>query len=128
MNKKLYTGIFVIIATILNLIFTLAVIIATIALGTLALRFVFKVPEGSQVYGYVVLVAMILGIVIAFIVYTKVITKMIKKYNMDDKFEDNWFGKKKTDKDGKTVLPKKTNMPDSVKLSDEELAERKKWD
>ncbi|MCR5217614.1 hypothetical protein [Treponema sp.] len=128
MNKKLYTGIFVLIATVLNLIFTLLVIIASITLGTLFLRYVLKLPDSSQVYGYVVLGSMIFGIVLAFIVYTKVTTKLIQKYNMDDKFEDNWFGRKKTDKNGKPAAPRKTNMPDSVKLSDEELAEREKWD
>jgi len=38
------------------------------------------------------------------------------------------FGRKKTDKNGKPVVTRKTNMPDSVKLSDEEAAEREKWD
>lgn len=128
MNKKVYTGVFVLIATALNLIFTLLVIIASISLGTAALRFVFKVPEGSRVYAYVILGGLIFGIVLSFIVYTKVTTKLIQRYNMDEKFEDNWFGRKKTDKNGKPVVTRKTNMPDSVKLSDEEAAEREKWD
>lgn len=131
MNKKLYTIIYLVVSSVINIITLLATIILLIAGATALLKYGFKLPEDHQAYRISILVSLVAGVVISFILNQKIATKVITRFNMDQKFEDNWFGRKKTVKgaDGRErpVERRKTNMPDSVKLSDEEQEERSRW-
>ena len=128
MNKKLYTILFILITTVINVLLTVLIIAALIAGALSVMKFGMKLPADHSSYGTVLLLCFVAGMIISFFVYTKLSTKIILKFGMDKKFEDKWFSKgSKSSADGKTEEVKKTNMPSSVLPSEEEQEVEDKW-
>ncbi|MDR2972551.1 MAG: hypothetical protein LBU83_11595 [Bacteroidales bacterium] len=93
MNKKVNTLLFVLGATLFNIIVTIACFFALIILY---IRFVIpSLPEESHAIGFAPL--FMASIVITFLIYRVVLKKLIKKYDFE-KYFDNIFVRKITNK------------------------------
>lgn len=125
MNKKIGFSVFyVLVSTMLNLLFTLVVIVALTALSFGVIKLV---HAPASFYGTAFMISFMAGIVIGFIAYTKISARIIEKYNLASKFPD---GKKKPRQQAEAnTIPeeKKFVMPDSVRMTDEEKAEKERW-
>ena len=126
MNKKANSIIFLLVSTVLNIVLMLGVIILLLMLSTALLKHVIGLPDGHQAYSIMMLICLVIGVVTSFIINQRVTAKIVIKFNLDDKFEDDWSSKKKKTSAGDPVQTK-TNLPDSAKLSDEEKEERERW-
>ena len=90
MNKKTNTLLFILTATLFNIIVTL---IAFLVLMLLYAKFIMPLlPEESQIWGFPV--SFIAAIVISFFVYRFVLNLLLKKIQME-KYFDPIFGRKK---------------------------------
>ena len=128
MNKKLYTILFVLISTAANLISLILLIGILVALCYLSLHFIFNIQPPHNAYGMSLFICLIAGIILHFIFYTKISTKLIEKFHIDKNFEDKWLPKFSGKKSSSEEKPKrKTNMPSSVSLSEKEKADRERW-
>ncbi|MBO4405037.1 MAG: hypothetical protein J5780_06910 [Treponema sp.] len=127
MNKKANSIIFLVVSTILNLILMLGVIILLLMISTAVLKHVIGLPDGHQAYSIMMLICLVLGVVSSFIINQRVTAKIVIKFNLDDKFEDDWSGKKKKGTSAGDPVQTTTNLPDSAKLSEEEKEERERW-
>ena len=126
MNKKANSIVFLLVSTVLNIVLMLVVIILLLVISTAILKHVVGLPDGHKAYSIMMLVYLVIGVVSSFVINQRVTAKIIIKFNLDDKFEDDWFGKKKDAPAGNQVQTT-TNLPDSAKLSEEEKEERERW-
>ena len=118
MNKKTYTILFTLVSTIINIIVTLAIILALAIVFTLLLNKVFHVQNGS-VYMMVWMFCFIGGMIINLMLFAKVTNWVIKKFNLGDKLDPRFTGRKlpngqKVAEDKKEKEVFKGNMPSSV--------------
>ena len=144
MNKKLYTLLFILVSTIINVLATIIIIAGLCSIDVLIMRKLLKIEAGTNAFGSSLMVCFVLGLALSFFFYTRISTKIIKKFHMDKKFEDKWldhsgprqgFRRKKAakeeegytyseDSDGST---RKTKLPSSVLPSEEEKEEAERW-
>lgn len=134
MNKKLFTLIFVVISTLANIIWTLLLIAAIYAIAFCTMKYGIKLEAGHQAYGMSLLFSFVAGLVVSFITYTKIQTKVITSFNFENKFEDAWLKKKEMNtssnvaaSENSTEETKTTVLPSSVLPTDEEKEEQEKW-
>ena len=137
MNKKAFTVLFVVLSTLANIVLTLGLIFLFAVGGVLILKYFVKVDSGDY-YTITAMVAIILGLLLSFFIYSKVSMKLIQKFGNEHKFEDSWFRRR----GGRYTKPAsssdeaetqedntehKTKMPSSVLPTEEEKAEQEKW-
>lgn len=118
MNKKTYTVLFTIVSTIINILCTLIVIAAFMALATLLLNKVIKCTNG-QVYMVVYMFCFLGGMVLNIFLFSKASAFFIKKFNLSDKLDPRLMGRtlpggKKNDAYKEDDNKFKSKMPDSV--------------
>ena len=126
MDKKTKnTIIFTIVASILDIILTILLIGAIIAVIILGLKLL-KVQNPTIILGSMLL-ALIAGFIISMLVYAKLTSWVILKFNLADKLDPKIMGKRlpngasinnKPVNDNKDKI--KTNMPDSVKEEEDD--------
>lgn len=113
MNRKTFAILYMLISSIVNIIYTLLVCAIVIVVSMILMKYAFHAR--AELYGPALSALFILGLVIAFITYSKISMKVIKKYKFDERFSSPAPKKKGTDK----AEPKKTVLPSSV-VEDEE--------
>lgn len=90
-NKKRFSNIFMIGATLFNIVETFVIIIALLVLGIFILTKTCN-PETaafSNILGVLVIVLSFGGLVLGFLVYKKVTGWVIKRFNLEDKLLDS---------------------------------------
>ena len=141
MDKKTFTALFILLSTLANLLLNLAVIVALCVISCTVLGKVLHVHDGT-VYALALLICFIAGLFISFIIYTRVSNKIIIKYKLEQKFDERWRGRagegfrrrKNTASEQSYTFTEttdaskvKTNIPDSLKPTQEEIEQAKKW-
>ncbi|HBB43309.1 MAG TPA: hypothetical protein DEO40_08410 [Treponema sp.] len=119
MNKKTYTALFTIISTIVNIVMTLAIILALIILSSIVYFKLLGKQEPNSVILVVWMVCFFAGLVIGMILFTKICTWVIDRFNLASKLDSRALGHylpagKKAEAAMKNEPEKpKTNMPAS---------------
>lgn len=117
MNRGTFAILYMLISSIINIIYTL-VVCAIVVVGSLyAMKFLFH-PD-PKYFGTAVTVFFVIGLLISFITYSKISMKVVKKYKFDERFGRSAPKNNNTAK----AEPKKTVLPNSVK----EVEEEEKW-
>ncbi|MGN0729507.1 hypothetical protein [Treponema sp.] len=119
MNRKVFYLLYVLISSAASILFTLFSIGALFGVCFLLLKFVFH--AGIEAYANAVFGCFTIGFVLSFFLYSKITTKIIKKYSLYEKFGVR--AKKGGDSPENSDLANKTVLPDSVK----EIQEDEKW-
>ena len=119
MNKKVFYLLYILISSIVNILFTALIIGSLFGICLVFLKFVFHAAS-FEAYGNALFGSFTIGLVLSFFLYSKITTKIVKKYSLDE------FGgspKKTKDSFENTVAARKTVLPDSVKEEEED----EKW-
>lgn len=126
-EKKRNTLIFMLLSSIADVLMTLVIIAALCVLVTFVLKMVHV--NNGQVYIFSWMACFIAGIVIAVIVFARVCSHVIERFNLVDKLDERALGKylpngkriQYADSTESSGQPKKrkTVMPDSVLPKDE---------
>ncbi len=98
----------------MNIIFTALVIGILFGISFVILRFIVH-STNPAAYSNVIFGSFTVGLILSFLLYSKLTTKVIKKYGFDEKYGSP----KNTSNKEKETTTKKTNLPSSV-LEDEE--------
>lgn len=112
MNKKSFTILFILIATVLNIVMTIVIIVALILLSMLVIRVLLKVQDpGIAMIAW--MFCFLGGIILDMFVYSKVVNHIIIRFKLEDKLDPRLMGKrgaamvaKEKENKPKTVLPK----------------------
>ena len=116
MTKKNFTLLFLLAATVLNILASLVIIIALIILSMLVIRFLLRV-EDPMVAMVAWMVCFIAGVVLDMFIYSKLMNFVIARFKLDDKLDPRLMGRRGAARE-KAARPK-TVLPKSV-LGDEE--------
>ena len=122
MNKKAFTALYLVVSTIINIIMLLVIIVALIALDTLAITKIFHCQDNANVIVISYTLCFAIAMVGNMILSAHISSWVIKKFHLEDKLETGFGGKKKSGPKAEEVKveKKKTVLPDSVKITDEE--------
>ena len=97
MNKKGYTLLFMLAATVLNIVLLIAFfIIGFVLLGL----FINKFPDATCVAGIMTLLVFVVSIGATFLIYNAFIKLAVKKWNLEDKLYPFFAPKSRRPKDG----------------------------
>ncbi len=129
MNKKTFSAIFMVGATIFNFVVT-AAIIAVLFLLFAFLQFrVFHV-QNPTLFMALVMLSFLSGIVLGLVIYTKTLPWVILRFNLSDKLDERLLGRylpngKKNPyyKAGKARKTTTTNLPKSVLPKEDDVDE-----
>lgn len=121
MTKKAFTILFVLVATIVNIVMTLAVIILLAVVSTLLIRVVLRI-ERPDVLLLTWMVCFIGGLILDMVLYSKLCDKVIEKFKLAEKLDPRLLRRrsgfpassrqtKSQPEKPKTVLPKSV-LPD----------------
>ena len=112
MTKKHFSLLFLLIATVLNIVMTIVIIVALIVLAMLLIRVILHI-EDPMVAMIAWMVCFIGGIILDMFVYSKLMNSVITRFKLDDKLDPRLLGKrgaaaaaKEKASKPKTVLPK----------------------
>ena len=119
MNKKVFYLLYILISSIVNILFTALIIGSLFGICFVFLKFVFHAAS-FEAYGNALFGSFTIGLVLSFFLYSKITTKIVKKYSLDEKFGGS--PKKSKDSSDNTAT-RKTVLPDSVKEEEED----EKW-
>lgn len=103
MNRRTFAILYMLISSIVNIIWTLLVCGLVFVISMLLFKYVFHVKP--EFYTTSLRGILILGLVVAFVSYSKISMKIIKKYKFDERFANNA---------SKNFEVKKTVLPNSV--------------
>lgn len=104
MNKKVFALLYLVISSILNVLFTGVVIGVICAVVLLFMRFVFHPSQDA--YATAIFGCFTVGLVLSFFLFSKITTKVVKKYRFDERFGGEKKSMQKENSDErKTVLP-----------------------
>lgn len=89
-NKKRFSTLFLTLGSIFEIIETLIIIFAGVILSSLLIFRVFHLPtdQSSIVFSIVLIAIFIGGLVLGFIIYKKVVGWVIRKFNLQEKLND----------------------------------------
>ncbi len=119
MNKKAFTALFMLVATIANMLMTVFVIVFLAAICILTLK-VLKIQNENAAL-ILVSLCFLGGLVLDMILYSKLTSFIIDKFHLETKLDKSVLGKKYASKIKDTEPPKpKTVLPASVLPKDEE--------
>lgn len=97
MNKKGYTLLFMLAATVLNIVLLIAFFIVGFVLLGL---FINKFPDATGVAGIMTLLVFVVSIGATFLIYNAFIKFAVKKWNLEDKLYPFFAPKNRRPKDG----------------------------
>jgi len=125
MNKKLNTVLFILVSTIVNVVVLLLLIAMLIALSTLIIAKVFNAADNGNVIVVTYTLCFVVAMVGNMILSAKVSSWVISHYHLEDKLESSLLkkGGKGSNKNTSTEQKeekKKTRLPDSVLINDED--------
>ncbi len=122
MTKKTFTMIFLLVATVLNILFALILIAGLVLLTTVLLRLIVKGDSLANVVMIDWMLCFVGGVVLNMYLYSKITNWAIAKFHLGDKLDPRLLGKKGGFGGGASASsepPKrKTVLPKSV-MSDE---------
>lgn len=128
MNRGIFSLLFIVISSVGNILFTIACMVLMFLLSNLVLRGIVHLPLGHKIYSYAFVGSFVVGLVGGFMGWTKISAMIIRKYDFDVKFDNQWNGSKQKKKAKAAEEERRqTVLPSSVLDSDEERAERDKW-
>ena len=113
MNKGTFAFLYVIISSIINIVYSLIVGAVVVAISMLMMKHVFHARP--EIYPNALSCSFLIGLVIAFFTYSKISMKIIKKYKLEERISKGTSPKKNKS----TEEPKKTVIPSSL-VEDEE--------
>lgn len=112
MNKKHFSLLFLLVATVLNIVMTIVIIVALIVLAMLLIRVILHI-DNPMVAMIAWMVCFIGGIILDMFVYSKLMNYAITRFKLEDKLDPRMLGKrgaaaaaKEKASKPKTVLPK----------------------
>lgn len=120
MNRKVFYTLYILVSSIVNIIFTALVIALIFGICFVFLKFVFHAAN-FEMYANAMFGSFTIGLVLSFFLYSKITTKIIKKYSLDEKFGAS--PKKSKVSSENVIAARKTVLPDSVKEEEED----EKW-
>ena len=103
MNRKVFYALFILISSVVNILFTALIIAALFAIFFVVLH-ITKAP--SQMYANALFASFTIGLVFSFFLYSKITTKVIKKYKLDQRYGNP---PKKARPKSKEIAAMKTN-------------------
>jgi len=120
MTKKNFSLLFLLIATVLNIVTTIVIIVALIVLSMLIIRGLLHI-EDPLVAMIAWMVCFIGGIVLDMFAYSKLMNYSITRFKLEDKLDPRMLGKRGAAAAAKEKASKpKTVMPKSVLGNEEE--------
>ncbi|MCH5295806.1 MAG: hypothetical protein J1F14_07930 [Treponema sp.] len=136
MDKKTFTVLYIIISTLADILLSLGIVLALTFISGLTLT-LFHVQSANAAM-IVILVSFIVGVILSFIIFTKLSNLIIRKFNLENKLLPRWVRRAGTEpvrqneaEVSYTVQDERsapqTNMPSSVTFSEQEIEEAKKW-
>lgn len=114
MNRKTFALLYILLSSLANIVFTVFVVVIFMALALLIAKF--GIHAKAESYGTILFSSFTVGLVVSFVLYSKISMKVIKKYKFDERFGSSPKKRKTT---VKNVEEKKTVLPSSV-LEEEE--------
>lgn len=117
MNRKTFALVYVVVSSVANILFTALVEGVVIGITFLLMKYAFHARP--EVYGAAFSSMFIVGLVVSFVLYSKISMKVIKKY----KFDEIGKNPSQVNKSDGNAEPRKTVLPASVKESEEDA----KW-
>ncbi len=114
MNRGIFYILYLIVSSIVNIVFTALIIILLSALSFITLRFLFHASSAST-YSTALFGSFTIGLLLGVFFFSKITNKIIQKYHLDERFG----GKPKKKLAFDETQEKKTVMPSSA-LEDEE--------
>ncbi|MBP3366359.1 MAG: hypothetical protein J6K96_05120 [Treponema sp.] len=84
MNKTAFALLYLLASSILNILFTAAIIGALFGTSFVVLRFI--VHAGQETYATALFGSFTVGLVLSFFLYSKITVKIVKRYRLDEKF------------------------------------------
>ena len=123
MNKKTNSALFLVGATIFNIVLTIIIIAALILGTTFILNKATNLQENPLILMADWTVCLVGGMVLSLFLYSKCINWFIKTFNMEDKLDEKILGKrqnKRTTSTGTKEEKIKTVIPQSA-IPDEEI-------
>lgn len=120
MNKKVFYLLYILISSVVNILFTALIIGSLFGICFVFLKFVFHATS-FEAYGNALFGSFTIGLVLSFFLYSKITTKIVKKYSLDEKFGGS--PKKSKDFSENVAAARKTVLPNSVKEEEED----EKW-
>ena len=136
MDKKTFTVLYIIISTLADILLSLGIVLALTFISGLTLT-LFHVQSANAAM-IVILVSFIVGVILSFIIFTKLSNLIIRKFNLENKLLPKWVRRAGTEpvRQNETEVSytvqdersaPQTNMPSSVTFSEQEIEEAKKW-
>lgn len=136
MDKKTFTVLYIIISTLADILLSLGIVLALTFISGLTLT-LFHVQSANAAM-IVILVSFIVGVILSFIIFTKLSNLIIRKFNLENKLLPRWVRRAGTEpvRQNETEVSytvqdersaPQTNMPSSVTFSEQEIEEAKKW-
>ena len=117
MTKKNFSLLFLLVATVINILMTIVIIVALIVLVSFVIRVLLKLEDPAIVM-VAWMVSFIAGIVLDMFAYAKLMNFVIERFKLEDKIDPRMLGKrgaaayaKEKAAKPKTVLPKSA-MPE----------------
>lgn len=114
MNRKTFALLYILLSSLANIIFTLFVVAVFMAVALVIAKF--GIHAKAESYGTILFSSFTVGLVVSFVLYSKISMKVIKKYKFDERFGSS---PKKKNSTVQKVEEKKTVLPSSV-LEDKE--------
>ena len=112
MNRKTFALLYILLSSLANIIFTLFVVAVFMAVALVIAKF--GIHAKAESYGTILFSSFTVGLVVSFVLYSKISMKVIKKYKFDER-----FGSSPKNSTVQKVEEKKTVLPSSV-LEDKE--------
>lgn len=121
MNKRNFTLLFLLISTLVNIIFTVSIITILLVGTSLLLRYVIHINDANIIVADWMF-CFIGGMILSLFLYAKISDKIVKKYKIADKLDERLSGRRfshlssrsqqqKEEEKPKTVMPKSV-LPD----------------
>ena len=107
MNRKTFYALFILISSVVNILFTALIIAILFAIFFIVLC-IAKAP--SQMYANALFASFTIGLVVSFFLYSKITMKVVKKYKLDERYGSP---PKKVKPKNKEIAATKTNLVNS---------------
>lgn len=122
MTKKNFSLLFLLVATVLNIVMTLLVVVTLVVIAMVVIKYVLRMDgqSAAAAISIVCTICFIAGIVLDMIVYAKLMNFIVTRFHLEDKLDPRMLGKRGAALAAKEKASKpKTKLPKSV-LGDEE--------
>ena len=83
MNKKSNTLIFILVATVLNILLTIALMFV----GFILVSYIASITNNTTIVPFVLMGVFVAALLLSFFIYGKAVRFVIKKFNLEDKLD-----------------------------------------